>query len=214
MIGGGTVHYKAGGQAGPVYEPLSKARQQGAMHFLNDSVFVTPTYLIRPDIEGAHRGRRDADAHRQRAEPRARPAAADQRLNLLLEGPATAKNPKDVYSLAEMLDDLQHGIWSELSTRRAEDRSVSPAVAEQLSHADEQQAESAGGAGGADCAARRARHSDHAAGGGRAVGAARRADDAARADSRRGADKAGDRETRMHLQAADHRIGEILDPKR
>src|SRR6185436_21044878 len=34
MIGGGTVQYKAGGQAGPVYVALSKARQQGAMRFL------------------------------------------------------------------------------------------------------------------------------------------------------------------------------------
>ena len=126
MIGGGTVQYKSGGQTGPVYGALSKARQQGAMRFLNDSVFTTPTYLIRPDIEARIEAGRDADAHRQRAEPRARPGAAvDQRLNLLLEGAATAKNPKDVYSLAEMLDDLQRGVWSELRTRRAEDRPVS-----------------------------------------------------------------------------------------
>ncbi|HTE45925.1 MAG TPA: zinc-dependent metalloprotease, partial [Gemmatimonadaceae bacterium] len=50
MIGGGTVHYKAGGQPGPVFVAIPKARQRAAMHFINDSVFKTPTYLIRPDI--------------------------------------------------------------------------------------------------------------------------------------------------------------------
>ena len=60
---------------------------------------------------------------------------------------------------AEMLDDLQRGIWSELWTRRAEDRSVSPHATEQLSDADEREAEPEPGAGGADRAARGTRRS-------------------------------------------------------
>ena len=59
----------------------------------------------------------------------------DQRLNFLLEGEATAKNPDDVYTLAEMLDDLQRGVWSELERSGAEDRSVPAHATEQLSHA-------------------------------------------------------------------------------
>jgi hypothetical protein len=35
-----------------------------------------------------------------------------------------------------------------------------------------------------------------------------------RADIRRAAPKASDREARLHLEAADHEIGEILDPKK
>ena len=64
------------------------------MRFLNDSVFMTPTLSDSPGDRGAHRAGRDADAHRQRAEPRARRrCCVDQRLNLLLDGAATAKNP-------------------------------------------------------------------------------------------------------------------------
>ena len=50
MVGGGTVQYKSGTQTGPVYASLSKARQAGAVKFINDQVFRTPTYLIRPEI--------------------------------------------------------------------------------------------------------------------------------------------------------------------
>ena len=37
---------------------------------------------------------------------------------------------------------------------------------------------------------------------------------ALRADIRRTVAKASDRETRLHLEAADHEIGDILDPKK
>jgi hypothetical protein len=35
-----------------------------------------------------------------------------------------------------------------------------------------------------------------------------------RAEIRRASSRAADRETRLHLEAADHRIGEILEPKK
>src|SRR2546425_1051940 len=50
VIAGGTVQYKSGSQSGPVYVPLSRARQVEAVRFINDNVFRTPTYLIRPEI--------------------------------------------------------------------------------------------------------------------------------------------------------------------
>ncbi|PYP60861.1 MAG: hypothetical protein DMD26_18890, partial [Gemmatimonadetes bacterium] len=50
IIGGGTVQYKSGSQQGAVYSALPRAREIEAMRFLNEEVFKTPTYLIRPDI--------------------------------------------------------------------------------------------------------------------------------------------------------------------
>jgi hypothetical protein len=50
MVGGGTVQYKSGSQPGPVYAPMPAARQAAAVRFLNENVFRTPQYLIRPDI--------------------------------------------------------------------------------------------------------------------------------------------------------------------
>ncbi len=86
------------------------------MRFLNDSVFKTPTYLIRPDIESriepggmlSRVGRAQSQVLSQ--------LLVDQRLNFLVEGKATATNPADVYSLSEMLTDLEHGVWSEIWT--------------------------------------------------------------------------------------------------
>jgi len=213
MIGGGTVHYKAGGQAGAVYERLSKARQQGAMRFLSDSVFTTPTYLIRTDIEG----RIEAGGMLTRignAQNRVlSQVLVDQRLNLLLEGSATAKSSKDVYTLTDMLDDLQHGIWSELSTsapkidpyRRLLQNNYLTQVNNKLNPP----------------AAQAAQLAQLAALGIRVTPLAEDAKSELRGEVttlreqiRAALPKAGDRETKMHLQAADHRIGEILDPKR
>ncbi|HLL81271.1 MAG TPA: zinc-dependent metalloprotease, partial [Longimicrobium sp.] len=50
MVGGGTVQYKSGSQPGAVYAPMPAARQAAAVRFLNENVFRTPQYMIRPDI--------------------------------------------------------------------------------------------------------------------------------------------------------------------
>ena len=115
VVGGGTVQYKSGSQPGPVYVPLSRARQADAVKFLNEKVFKTPTYLIRPDIAA----RIEADGMFTRiggAQNRVLSALLqDARMNRLLEGEALAKNAGDAYSLLDMLDDVRKGVWSELS---------------------------------------------------------------------------------------------------
>jgi Met-zincin/Domain of unknown function (DUF5117)/Domain of unknown function (DUF5118) len=213
MIGGGTVHYKAGGQPGPVYEALSKARQQAAMRFINDSVFVTPTYLIRPDIEG----RIEAGGMLTRignAQSRVlNQLLVDQRLNLLLDGTATAKNARDAYSLADMLDDLQGGVWSELKSaapkidpyRRLLQNNYLTQVNNKLNPPATQAAQLA------QLAALGIRITPLAED---AKSELRGEVTALREQIRGSISRTADRETRMHLQAADHRIGEILDPKR
>src|SRR5687768_4500765 len=50
LVGGGSVQYKSGSQPGAVFTPLPRARQAEAVRFLNENVFRTPTYLIRPEI--------------------------------------------------------------------------------------------------------------------------------------------------------------------
>ncbi|HEY8309737.1 MAG TPA: zinc-dependent metalloprotease, partial [Gemmatimonadaceae bacterium] len=50
VVGGAQVQYKSGSQTGAVYTPLSRARQADAVRFINENVFKTPTFLIRPDI--------------------------------------------------------------------------------------------------------------------------------------------------------------------
>jgi hypothetical protein len=213
MIGGGTVTFKSGSQAGPVYVALSKDRQRAAMRFLNDSVFRTPEYLIRPEIAA----RIEANGMLTRignAQERVLTSVlSDQRLNQLIEESATSKNERDVYTLAEMLDDLQHGIWSEIYTsspridayrRLLQDNYLTLVNTKLNPPASE--------------AARIAQL--------RALGVTvtplsedarselRGELVALRDQARAAAPKAGDRETRLHLLGVEHRIGEILDPRR
>jgi hypothetical protein len=114
MVGGGTVQYKVGEQEGAVYTPLAKSRQAEAVRFINENVFRTPTYLIRPEIAA----RIEAGGMITRingAQARVLTALMDdQRLNRLLE--QEAMNGDRAYSLAGMLDDVRRGIWAEAYT--------------------------------------------------------------------------------------------------
>ena len=113
-VGGGTVWYKSGSQTGPVYVALSKARQAEAVKFLNDNVFRTPTWLIKPEISS----RFEAGGMINRinnAQARVLTSLLDDgRLNRLLEGEALAPNKTSVYALSGLLDDLRRGLWSEI----------------------------------------------------------------------------------------------------
>jgi hypothetical protein len=137
----------------------------------------------------------------------------DQRLNFLLEGAATAKNPADVYTLAEMLDDLQRGVWSELNApapkidpyRRTLQNNYLNQMNAKLNPS----------------AAQLAQIQQLAALGITITPLAEDARSEIRGEVvalrervRAAQGKAADRETRLHLAGVDHRIGEILDPKR
>ena len=114
LIGGGTVWYKSGSQTGPVYSAIPKARQADAVKFLNDQVFKTPTWLIKPEI--ASRVEAGGMINRiNNAQARVLTATLnDGRINRLLEGEALASNKTSVYTLAALLDDLRRGVWSEI----------------------------------------------------------------------------------------------------
>ena len=213
IIGGGTVQYKSGSQSGPVYVALSKARQREAMRFLNDNVFRTPTYLIKPEIAG----RIEAGGMITRinnAQSRVMNTMLDDgRLNRLLEEEAVAANKGDTYTLAEMLDDMRRGIWSEIygggaidAFRRELQMDYLNKIGEKLNPPPENPL----------VAQQRA-----------AFGIPRPAplsDDAKsqlrgtlvtlRNDLRAASGRSGDRATQLHIAGAIRRIDEILDPKK
>ena len=114
IVGGGTVWYKSGSQTGPVYTALSKARQADAVRFINDNVFKTPTWLIKPEI--ANRFEAGGMINRiNSAQERVLTSLLDDgRMNRLLEGEALATNKSSVYALSGLLDDLRRGVWSEI----------------------------------------------------------------------------------------------------
>ena len=212
VVGGEAVQYKSGSQPGAVYTPLSRARQQEAMRFLNENVFQTPSYLIQPAI--ARRIEAGGMITRiTNAQARVLTNVLnDGRLNRLIENEALATNKGDTYSLASMLDDLRRGVWTELAQSRVSIDPYRRTLQNQfLAQVNAKLNPSATPATPftpppgftppaplLEDAKSQLR--------GELV--------SLRADIRRAVPKASDRETRLHLEAADHEIGDILDPKK
>jgi hypothetical protein len=211
VVGGGTVQYKSGSQTGPVYTALPRARQADAVRFLNDEVFQTPTWLIRPEIAARIEASGMINRINSAQMRTLNSLFQDARLNRLIEGEAIARNRADVYTLAQMLDDTRRGIWSEVYTPKAID-----AYRRELQN---------GYLNMIDRKLNPPRPATPAAGGGGGGGqtAAPLSDDAKsqlrgtlvqlRQDIQRAIPGAADRSSRLHLQGAAHRIDEILDPK-
>jgi hypothetical protein len=212
VIGGEAVQYKSGSQPGVVYTPLSRARQQEAMRFINENVFQTPTYLIQPAIarriEAAGMITRITNAQ-------ARVLTSmlnDGKLNRLLENEALTPNRNETYSLAQMLDDLKHGVWTELYESRVSIDPYRRTLQNQfLSQVDAKinpppapttPAPNFPGFTPPAPLLADARNELR----GELV--------SLRADIRRALPRAGDRETRLHLEGAEHAIGDILEPKK
>ncbi|MGV3708841.1 MAG: zinc-dependent metalloprotease [Gemmatimonas sp.] len=208
IVGGGTVQYKSGSQPGAVYVAMPKARQSEAVKFINDKVFQTPKYLIRPDIAA----RIEAGGMITRinnAQNRVLTALLnDGRMNRLLEGEAVAENKNGVYTLSGLLDDLRRGIWSEIYAGGSIDAFRRELQSDYLTTIERKLVPPAPAPGGA-------------AGGANAP--APLSDDAKsqlrgslvtlRADLQRAASR-GDRATQLHVLGAIKRVDDVLNPKK
>jgi len=121
VVGAVQQQQKVAGQAGPVWVPVTKARQQEAMRFLNDEVFTTPRYLIDAPVLA----RLESDGNVGRiAGAQARvlgSLVANQKLQRMVEVEAVAANRADIYTLGEMLTDLRRGLWKEAYAGQAVD---------------------------------------------------------------------------------------------
>ena len=213
LIGGGLVQYKTGSQTGPVYVPITKARQTDAIKFLNENVFRTPTYLIRPEI-GARIEAQGMITRINGAQSRSLNAILDdQRMNRLLEWEATAADKTSVYLLGTMLDDVRKGVFEELAANRpidayrrelqndyitTMDRKLNPPPAAPAA---------AGGGGGFGGATPPAPLSEDAKSNIRAQLVT------LKSEVDRAAQAATDRATQVHLMGASKRIEKALDPK-
>lgn len=212
VVGGEEVQYKSGSQTGAVYTPLSRARQQDAMRFLSDNVFRTPTYLIQPDI--ARRIEAGGMITRiTNAQGRVLTSLLnDGRLNRLLENEALAPAPNAAYSLASMLDDLKRGVWTELSEpsvsidpyRRTLQNEFLTQIDRKLNPPPPSATPAPQFPGFTPPAPLLGDARDELRG--ELV--------SLRADIRRAIPRAANRETQLHLEGADHEIGEILEPKK
>ena len=122
VVAGSESREKYGGQLGPRFTPLPRARQKAAVRFLNEHAFTTPTYLL--DTRILRRMEPEGTLKRiGSAQSRILFELLDtDRLTRLAEYAALGKRSTgaegDVYSVPELLADVRHGIWSELSASR------------------------------------------------------------------------------------------------
>lgn len=116
VVGGADAQEKYAGQDGVRYKPLSRARQAGAVKFLNDNAFATPRYFLiddilrRIEVEGAIRRINAAQGRVLTS------VLNDRKLERLIDYEALATNKADAYTLTDLAHDLRRGIFSELSS--------------------------------------------------------------------------------------------------
>lgn len=118
LVGGGRVQYKSGSQPGPVYTPVPRAEQQSAVRFLNENVFMTPDYLIRPEIGARIEAGGMVDRINNAQARSLNTLLNDDRMHRLLEWEGTAESRDEVYTLTSMLAEVRGGIWSEVRASR------------------------------------------------------------------------------------------------
>jgi len=136
----------------------------------------------------------------------------DGRLNRLIENEALASSRGDAYSLASMLDDLKRGVWTELGQPGVSidpyRRTLQNQYLSQVNTKLNPPAVTATPAPQFPGFTPPAPLLEDA------KSQLRGELVSLRGDIRRAVPRASDRETRLHLEAADHEIGDILDPKK
>ena len=114
LIGGMNSQEKYGNQPGPRFTPVPKPKQQGAMKFIAENGFQTPTWLVDTDILRKIEPNGEVTRIVNAQSALVSNLLNDGKMTRLVENEALSKNPSEVYTLAEMLSDLRHGVWTEL----------------------------------------------------------------------------------------------------
>src|SRR5215203_1483649 len=215
IIGGASSQEKYGSQPGPRFTPLPAARQKAAMKYLAENAFQTPTFLIDQSIL-----RRIESVGEINRIERAQSAVLgsvlnDGRMSRLVEYQAMAENQDAAYSLGDMLGDLRKAIWTEFGSgspkvdayRRALQRAYVTQIGAKIKPPkdDDQPAGFPGGQQrGPQAPAPNAGEIKNML-----RGELRDLDKELALVS----EKAGDRETRLHVEGIRAQIKEILEPK-
>ena len=116
-IGGVYENYKTFDQSGSVYSHVVKNHQKQCMKFLNDQLFKTPTWLINKEISNKIEFTGLTERIRKSQSNNLKKILDFARLARVIEN--NTVNDNESYSLIEMLNDLQSGIWIELRTSSA-----------------------------------------------------------------------------------------------
>ena len=111
-IGGVYEYYKTADQDGVVYSPVPKDHQKRAMAFLQEHFFSTPEWLIDTNIFNRIEYSGSVERVRNLQERGLNTVLSLGKMQRLTE--AETHYGSKAYTLAEMMEDLRNGIWSEL----------------------------------------------------------------------------------------------------
>tara|TARA_B100001287_G_scaffold72449_1_gene60093 strand:- start:2285 stop:4777 length:2493 start_codon:yes stop_codon:yes gene_type:complete len=115
-IGGIYENYKTHEQKGPVYSHVDKTHQKNCLMFINKQLFETPRWLINEDISNKIEFTGSLERIRKIQEDNLNKILDFSRLGRIIENKLI--NGKQAYSLIELINDLEKGIWSEIRTNK------------------------------------------------------------------------------------------------
>ncbi len=116
IVGGVEKTARVGGQAEPVFVPVSGTRERAAVAFLVDEGFTRPTWLLDPAILSRIEASGTSDRIAQLQETALGRLLEPARLGRMLDAAWLAAPGADVYPAEAMLADLRTGVWSEAQT--------------------------------------------------------------------------------------------------
>ncbi len=118
-VGGVIGDRKVYGQEGPVYEHVPAYRQQEAVDYLNEEAFQTPEYLLDREVLSLIQQSGATDQIQQGQTQILNMLMSDARWKRMAENEVMNADD-DIYTIGDLLGDLEDGIWSELSHQSVE----------------------------------------------------------------------------------------------
>jgi hypothetical protein len=216
IIGGVSSQEKYGSQPGPRFTPIAANRQKAAMKYLAENAFQTPTFLIDQNVLRKIESVGEINRIERAQGSILTSLLNDGRMSRLVEYQALAENQDAAYSLGEMLGDLRKGVWAEVyagspkidAYRRALQRTYVEQIGRKI-RPPRENAQAGGFPGGGQGRGPQAPPPNEGEIKNMLRGELRDLDK----ELASATDKAGDRETRLHLEGIRAQIKEILEPK-
>jgi hypothetical protein len=113
QVGGVVENRTLAGRDTEQFTRVTKEKQRAAVKFLNEAAFTTPTKLIDPKVVNQINYSGVASGIMSQQQQTLRGLLNAARLNRLLD--AEVQEPEKAYTVAELVSDLQGGIWKELA---------------------------------------------------------------------------------------------------
>ena len=118
-VGGIEGDNKTADQEGVVYAHTTKVDQKRAIQFLNKQLFTTPEWIITPEILARIEAEGNVARIKSLQERTLSSLLSDKRLFRMIENEAV--NGSSAYVISDLMNDLEKGIYSELTSGKSID---------------------------------------------------------------------------------------------